>query len=109
MSSNEYLRYWDQRDGDEMVMFCHFYTLFHRKREAWYAIYVRQVNNSKLKVIKNIFNMQPYANILHVILLLAAPSLGEYEVVITYTYRSCISFAGGNPRRPAANSDCSVE
>ena len=29
--------------------------------------------------------MQPYANILHVILLLAAPSLGEYEVVITYT------------------------
>ena len=66
-------------------MFCHFYILFHRKREAWYAIYVRQVNNSKLKVIKNIFNMQPYANILHVILLLAAPSLGEYEVVITYT------------------------
>ena len=64
-------------------MFYNFHILFNRKREAWYAIYVRQVNNSKLKLIKNIFNMQPYANILHVILLVAAPSLGEYEVTIT--------------------------
>ena len=50
-----------------------------------YAIYVREVNNSKLTMIKNIFNMQPFANILHVIFLLAAPALGEYEVTMSFS------------------------
>ena len=68
-------------------MLCHFilHIPFHRKREAWYAIYVRDMNNAKLTVIKDIFNMQPFENVLHVIFILAAPALDEYEVTNTYT------------------------
>ena len=77
-----------QIQTQQYKILCFAILIFHiplRKREAWYAIHVRKVSDSKQTVIKNVFNMQPFANILHVIFLLAAPALGEYEVTMIFS------------------------